>query len=258
MNDTEKGYIMKTLFVGTLMFCFICQSVVAYAWQQKIVGSMPTPIYLIVEDLDEDGDLDVAAGGILGSVPVDSEVAWFENNNGSFSKHIISPSSPPSAAIQNAEGLACADVDRDGQKDIAVATGVMGDLYGGMYWFKSPPGFQEAWTRFSIYEPTVGNTFFKVYSLDANDDTCVFVEIDCQVIGTDCSKYGDVKISGNIFLDNWARRALGTVASDLSFAEDIYRKVCLGLIPDQNNNLISHDPCNIGTCTWNSNLKECQ
>ena len=162
-----KQLLIICLFLGDI------SPVEAVNWQRHSIGSIEYPVYLLVNDLDEDGDLDVAAGSKMDMVPVDSEVAWFENNlatSGTFVKRIISPATPPSEAIQNAEALTTADIDKDGQKDIAVAAGRMSAQYGGFYWFKSPEGFQGDWIRYTIYEPEAGNSFFKVYPIDANED----------------------------------------------------------------------------------------
>lgn len=166
---------MKKLLMVFLLSLLI-HPIEALGWQRHTIGNIITPIYLIVEDLDLDGDLDVAAGSNISANPVNSEVAWFENDSnksGTFIKRIISPAAPASKAIQNAEGLASADVDKDGQKDVVVATGriTKANKFGGFYWFKSPPGFQGGWIRYPIYEPRAGSNFYKVYPIDANEDT---------------------------------------------------------------------------------------
>jgi hypothetical protein len=146
----------------------------AHEWQKHSIGDIVSPIYLVVDDLDGDTDLDVAAGSKISANPVNSEVAWFENDldeSGTFTKRIISPATPDSEAIQNVEVLASVDVDKDGQKDIAVSTGRITNQYGGLYWFKSPENFQGNWIRYSIYEPVAGNSFFKLYTIDTNKDT---------------------------------------------------------------------------------------
>ena len=117
------------------IFLLSLSPVDAMGWQRHSIGDIVYPVYLIVVDLDGDADLDVAAGSEGGPNPVDSEVAWFENDldkSGAFTKRIISPATPTSEAIQNAEGLASVDVDKDGRKDIAVATGTMSNQYGGL------------------------------------------------------------------------------------------------------------------------------
>lgn len=164
---------MKILWPICLSLLFILP-IKALGWQRHTIGRIVAPIYLLVVDLDGDGDLDVAAGSKISARPVDSEVAWFENDltkNGAFIKRIISPAAPTSQAIQNAEGLASADVDQDGHKDVVVATGRITNKFGGLYWFKSPANFKGRWLRHPIYEPTAGNNFYKVYPIDANEDT---------------------------------------------------------------------------------------
>lgn len=74
----------------------------AFGWQRRHIGSIKSPIYLIVADLDADGDSDVAAGAQISAEPVDSEVAWFENDlaaSGTFIKHLISPAAAGSATF---------------------------------------------------------------------------------------------------------------------------------------------------------------
>jgi hypothetical protein len=146
------------------------------AWQRHSIGSSWWPIYLAVDDLDENGFLDVAVGSIAsggGVAWAASEIAWFENAGcATFNKKIVYPDVPPPDPIHNSQGLVTADFDKDGQKDIAVASGQYTKFKGGVHWFKSPDNFQDVlWTHHEVLPETEANSFAKIYTVDANQDT---------------------------------------------------------------------------------------
>jgi hypothetical protein len=64
-------------------------------WERHVIGSLDSPIYLVVKDMDNDLDLDVVATTNKHPGYYNSEVSWFENKidvDGSWEKHIISSS----------------------------------------------------------------------------------------------------------------------------------------------------------------------
>jgi hypothetical protein len=90
----------------------------------EIDPSIANPHCLIVDDLDGDGDLDVAT---VGSEP-DGEAVWYENNGSSaFKRHDI-------AAEQGSYDLRAVDMDRDGDPDLLVA----GHNSNNIVWFENP------------------------------------------------------------------------------------------------------------------------
>ena len=163
-------------FILILVSIILMQPHQTLAWQRHSIGSSWWPIYLIVDDLDENGFLDVAVGSIAsggGVAWAPSEIAWFENAGcATFNKKIVYPDVPPPNPIHNSQGLVTADFDQDGQKDIAVASGQYTKFKGGVHWFKSPDNFQDVvWTHHEVLPETEANSFAKIYTVDANQDT---------------------------------------------------------------------------------------
>ena len=81
------------------------------------------PRTVVTADLDGDGDIDVVS-----AVWSDDTVAWFENQDASFTKHIIS------STVNGAWAVAAADLDGDGDIDVLSAS-----QYGtNILWFENP------------------------------------------------------------------------------------------------------------------------
>ena len=73
----------KTIAATVLILLMLSQSAlcaVTFGWKKHVIGDQTTPIYLVVEDMDNDGDLDVATTTNRHPGLYDSEVAWFQNN----------------------------------------------------------------------------------------------------------------------------------------------------------------------------------
>jgi hypothetical protein len=146
---------------------------VAIGWEKHIIGTQTSPIYLYVEDIDGDGDLDVAATSDVHPWGSKSEVAWYQNNMKQglpWIKIIISSDDPASNPIVGAAGIIMADIDGDGLKDAVVVTGNVIKPKGDVYWFKAPedPAISP-WQRFTL-ETGVADSYGKVYTMDANGD----------------------------------------------------------------------------------------
>ncbi len=142
-------------------------------WKKHVIGDLETPIYLLVKDMDNDGDLDVVSTTNRHPGYFDSEVAWFENSidlDGSWKKHVISSSDNESDSIQNSNGLAVYDMDGDGREDVVVGTGGVGDAEddGKVYLFKAPADNDGVWQRFLVSAGE--NPYFKMYSMDIDAD----------------------------------------------------------------------------------------
>ena len=78
--------VKKIVLLGILMACMggfglqDVQGTVSLGWDKHIIGPQISPIYLYVEDIDGDGDLDVAATSDVHPGGANSEVAWYRNN----------------------------------------------------------------------------------------------------------------------------------------------------------------------------------
>ncbi len=149
------------------------QGTVSLGWEKHIIGPQTSPIYLYVEDIDGDGDLDVAATSDVHPWGSNSEVAWYRNNLQQglpWEKTIISSDDPATNPIVGAAGIIMADIDGDGRKDAVVVTGNVISPKGDVYWFKAPEDPATGpWQRFTL-ETGVADSYGKVYTMDANED----------------------------------------------------------------------------------------
>ena len=95
---------------------------------QKIISSIAlNAFFLLVEDIDADGDLDVMSGGDA------SRIEWFENTDGlgNFGNAILIDSVPVSRS------LAMEDLDNDGDLDlVSTSSGAI-----NVWWFENIDGF---------------------------------------------------------------------------------------------------------------------
>jgi hypothetical protein len=96
------------------------------------------PERVALVDLDRDGDLDVVT-----SASVDATVAWHENASGdgsSWTFHAVD------AALSGAEDVRVADLDGDGDLDLASAASTAGIVA----WHKNPGSTGPPWTTATI------------------------------------------------------------------------------------------------------------
>jgi hypothetical protein len=93
------------------------------------------PNAIVPVDLDRDGDIDIVAG--LQQSNGDNTLEWFQNNgSGSFTRYTIQSSH---TYMNDGKTIKCADIDGDGDTDIA------GAAYNGfhVYWNSGSQSFTE-------------------------------------------------------------------------------------------------------------------
>jgi hypothetical protein len=171
--------LKKIVLSGILMACMggfglhDVQGTVSPGWDMHVIGQQNSPIYLYVEDIDGDGDLDVAATSDVHPDGANSEVAWYRNNMKQglpWNKFIISSDDPNTNPIYGAAGIIMSDIDGDGHKDAVVVTGNVVYPWGDVYWLKAPEDPATGpWQRFTL-ETEVADSYYKVYTMDANRD----------------------------------------------------------------------------------------
>ncbi len=189
-------------------------------WDRHVIGDMAAigANYIAVEDMDGDGDMDVAAGTTwLPFEPEHSEVAWFRNNlneGGEWEKNTIS--SPGSSGIQYVNGVTISDLDKDGHPDVAVATSKGLEEVGTVYWFKSPKDSKGDWQRFQVQEG-IETAAWSIFARDVNSDG-----FDDLVVGRNDSRVSE-NPGGIIFYINPGNPEDGGVWEDYAFEEGDYK-----------------------------------
>jgi hypothetical protein len=173
--EKEKVMIKKVVFLGIALcvFVIVINSLLSADWEKHVIGDQSSPIYLSVKDMDGDNDLDVASTTNRHPLKWDSEVAWFRNNlgqNTAWDTFIISSATPEQNPITNTNGITVSDIDKDGYEDVVVGTGMVTKKIGSVHWFKAPHEPTGKWQRHDI-EVDAANSYFKIYTLDINNDT---------------------------------------------------------------------------------------
>lgn len=167
----SKKLMLITLLIGFLPAHSF--ATVAEGWVRHDIGEQTSPIYLDVADIDGDGNPHVAATADVHPWGSNSEIVWYLNNLKKglpWKKVVISSDQPETDPIFGAGGIVIADIDGDGGKDVVVVTGNVINPKGDVYWFKAPADpASSPWQRFDI-ETGVADSYFKVYTMDANGD----------------------------------------------------------------------------------------
>ncbi len=161
-----------------------------------IEGNFSGAVCIRTADLDGDGDLDViAASHTLG------RIAWWENVGGrglAWTFHLVD------ADVPAAQSVAAADLDRDGDLDLASAS--MGaDV---VYWWENVDGRGRSWARYSISSNFMGAGSVSVADLNGDGAPDVL-----------CAAYLFSEIAwwqnpGNPRSDQWIKRSLFTDTAD--------------------------------------------
>ena len=168
--------MIKKLVYAGIAFCLLLlliSSPFSADWEKHVIGDQSSPIYLFVKDMDGDSDPDVASTTNRHPLKWNSEIAWFRNNlnqRREWDTYIVSPATPEEKPITNTNGIAVADIDKDGLEDIVVGTGMVSNRIGSVHWFKAPIEPTGKWQRHDI-EVGAANSYFKIYTMDINNDT---------------------------------------------------------------------------------------
>ncbi len=125
---------------------------------QKIISTNALgAFFMMAEDIDADGDLDIIWGGD------GSRIEWFENTDGlgNFGNAILIGSVP------NSRSLAMEDLDNDGDLDlVSTSSGAI-----NVWWFENIDGFG----NFNAKQEIGGNGLTAIYTLLADFDNDVFI-----------------------------------------------------------------------------------
>jgi hypothetical protein len=172
---------------------------------QKIISSVAlNAFFLLVEDIDADGDLDVMSGGDA------SRIEWFENTDGlgHFGNAILIDSVPVSRS------LAMEDLDNDGDLDL-VSTSYK------VWWFENIDGFGNFATKQEVGGIGVGATHTVLADFDNDgfiDVLAVYVALDRVVWYKNIDGTGNFSSEINISLSDTAS---GVRAVDIDNDGDI-------------------------------------
>jgi hypothetical protein len=93
--------------------------------RQPLEGAMPHAYDVALADLDEDGDLDVAASSWVGN-----RFAWFENRDGVWVRHDLEDD------LTETRTIAAADFNGDGRPDLLGTASAAGEVL----WYENPGG----------------------------------------------------------------------------------------------------------------------
>jgi hypothetical protein len=172
---------------------------------QKIISSVAlNAFFLLVEDIDADGDLDVMSGGDA------SRIEWFENTDGlgNFGNAILIGSVP------NSRSLAMEDLDNDGDLDL-VSTSYK------VWWFENIDGFGNFATKQEVGGIGVGATHTLLADFDNDgfiDVLAVYISVDRVVWYKNIDGTGNFSSEINISLSD---KAGGIKTGDIDNDGDI-------------------------------------
>jgi len=129
------------------------------------------PQYIFVEDIDNDGKMDVLATGSVEA----KLVAWWHNDGGSpieWTREIIREN------FDNAHGIYAKDINDDGNMDI-IATAAKGSL---ICWWENDGNYPVNWTEHIIDNNAYGSQSVASYDIDSDGNNDVIATTDDEVI----------------------------------------------------------------------------
>ena len=175
---------------------------------QKIISSIAlNAFFLLVEDIDADGDLDVMSGGDA------SRIEWFENTDGlgNFGNAILIDSVPVSRS------LAMEDLDNDGDLDlVSTSSGAI-----NVWWFENIDGFG----NFNAKQEIGGIGLTATHTVLADFDNDGFIDVLAVYVALDrVVWYKNIDGTGNFSSEiniSLSDKASGVRAVDIDNDGDI-------------------------------------
>lgn len=154
-----------------------------------------------VEDLDEDGDLDIVAGSYTDGL------AWFENDgtplDGGWTEHSISASGHASAVV----------IDIDGDGDFDVAAGTYESVNPDAIWYKNDGS--ENFKAYNLVDTNGGDTVLNIEAVDIDGDD----DIDIFLANYDSKNHSWCENDGT---NNFTQHLLMGVAEDRGTDNFVY------------------------------------
>jgi hypothetical protein len=151
-------------FNTIILIIFVCSlfallSPLSGQWNKHITDSnLDGSCFIYIEDIDDDGDRDVAATGYLANL-----VVWYENTGGtpiSWTRHTIDQYS------HSPHGIHVADLDKDQDMDVVVAEYSLGMVV----WYENLGGSPLNWRKDTIDANLPIATRITVEDIDDDDD----------------------------------------------------------------------------------------
>ena len=125
-------------------------------WQKNTLAfNIDRPVLVEVGDIDNDGDPDAAVTSYG-----EDKVFWYENNQLSWTEHIIDDS------LDRAVGLRIADIDDDGDQDVVAA----GTSENAVRWYKNDGSTPPVWSIHTIDDNLWGAHYVIVSDIDDDGD----------------------------------------------------------------------------------------
>ncbi|MGK0386962.1 MAG: hypothetical protein ACI849_001581 [Patiriisocius sp.] len=176
---------------------------------QKIISSTAlNAFFLLIEDIDADGDLDVMSGGDA------SRIEWFENTDGlgNFGNAILIDSSVPVS-----RSLAMEDLDNDGDLDlVSTSSGAI-----NVWWFENIDGLG----NFATKQEVGGLGLTAIHTLLADFDNDGFIDVLAVYVALDrVVWYKNIDGTGNFSSEiniSLSDKASGVSAVDIDNDGDI-------------------------------------
>lgn len=125
------------------------------SWENHVINQTMSTAFISVEDIDNDGDFDIAC-----TTTNLNYLVWLENYNGSgqtWVDHIVN------GIFMGAHFIATADLDGDGDTDLISSQGGSNSIY----WWENLEGPGDVWTMHQICDDL---NYAKLFPIDVDND----------------------------------------------------------------------------------------